>query len=230
MNTTRAKRDEFVNSGSEIKDDLLKLFNPGHGITIADIGSCDGLSTVIYSRIFPKAFFLVFEPREDNVKQIYENFQEYGISDRAIVYPYALGDCRGTMSFYRSYGQAEWVQDWETGNKSSSLLPPRKHLKEHQWCKFRKDTAEVRRLDDLGIMNNIDFAHIDVQGAEIKVLNGGVRSFKKTKAIWMEVANIDLYEGQPLKADICRKLCGDFNIVKDTCGKDKSGDILFVRK
>lgn len=85
-------------------------------------------------------------------------------------------------------------------------------------------------MDDLGIMNDIDFAHIDVQGAEMKVLNGGVRSFKKTKAIWIEVANIDLYEGQPLKPDICRKLCGDFNIVKDTCGKDKSGDILFVRK
>lgn len=230
MNTTKEKRDEFINSGSEIKDELLSLFNPNKGICIADIGSCDGLSSVIYSRLFPKAFFYVFEPIENNVQKIYDNFQEYGLEERSIVYPYALGDAKGRVTFFRSYGQAEWVKDWETGNKSSSLLPPSRHLKEHVWCKFRKESAEVRRLDDLQINNTIDFAHIDVQGAELKVLQGGRRTFKTTKALWIEVANIDLYDGQPLKSDICRYLCNDFNIVKDTCGKEKSGDILFVRK
>ncbi|MBE3122192.1 MAG: FkbM family methyltransferase [Thermoplasmata archaeon] len=230
MITTKEKRDEFVNSGSEIKDELLSIFSADGRINIADIGSCDGLSSVIYSRIFPKAFLFVFEPLDTNVKQIYENFMEYGISDRTIIYPYTLGDVRGTVKFYQSYGQAEWVEGWETGNKSSSLLRPKKHLQQHVWCKFKESKAEVRRLDDIGLMSPVDFAHIDVQGAEIRVLKGGAKTFKGTKAIWLEVANIDLYDGQPLKADICRHLCNDFNIVKDTCGKDKSGDVLFVRK
>ncbi len=230
MITTKAKKDEFISGGSEIKEDLLKIFMDYPRVNIADIGSCDGLSSVIYSRIFPEAFFYVFEPLESNVRQIWDNFDEYGLHSRALIYPYALGDKQGVMRFYRSKGQAEWVKDWETGNKSSSLLRPKKHLKEHQWCGFDEFKVEVRILDKLGIMTSIDFAHIDVQGAEMMVLKGGQKTFKQTKAMWIEVANIELYESQPLKADICRYLCRDFNIVKDTCGNGKSGDILFVRK
>lgn len=230
MITTKEKKDAFINAGSEIEKELTELFSRDQRINIADIGSCDGLSTVIYSRIFPKAFFFVFEPLDSNVQQIYDNLSEYGVQNRAIIYPYALGDIKGVMKFYESYGQADWVEGWETGNKSSSLFRPKKHLTEHKWCKFKECSVEVRRLDDIGLMNPIDFAHIDVQGAEMRVLKGGSKTFKKTKAIWLEVANIDLYDGQPLKHDICRYLCKDFNIMKDTCGSGKAGDILFVRK
>src|SRR5512136_968485 len=107
MITTKEKKDEFINAGSEIKDDLLKIFKADQRLCIADIGSCDGLSSVIYSRIFPRAFFYVFEPIESNVQQIHDNFKEYGISERSLVYPYALGENKGRVRFYRSHGQAD---------------------------------------------------------------------------------------------------------------------------
>jgi hypothetical protein len=78
----------------------------------------------------------------------------------------------------------------------------------------------------------IDFAHIDTQGAETDVLLGGKRAFAETKAIWLEVANVELYQGQPKKHELSRILDGmGFKMELDTCTKIKSfGDMLWIRK
>lgn len=233
METTKQKKDEFINAGSEIKEDLLKIFNQYAKLTIADIGCCEGLHTIIYSRLFPRAEFVVFEPIKENFNKMVKNFQEYNITNRIrLLMPVAIGDRNEKVLMWRSFGDAPGVSDWETGNKSSSLLRPKLHTREHKWCEFdHKEEVDVWTLDALAEMVGfkIDFAHIDVQGAEMKVLKGGEKVFKNTKVIWLEVSNVELYAHQPLKCDISRYLNNKgMKCIKDTCNV-KFGDQLWTR-
>lgn len=230
LNTTKEKRDAFINAGSEIEKELYQIFKKGDPIVIADIGACDGLSSIIYARMFPNAFIHAFEPRQDNFDLMFKNFEEYGIINRCEMHLCALGDRDGMVPFYRSKGQAPGVKDWDTGNKSSSVLKPKEHLKCHKWCEFDREMVVMHRLDDMHV-DHIDFAHIDVQGAEAMVINGGARTLNSSKAIWIEVSNIELYENQVTKYRLVEFMCSimKLKIVKDTCIGKRFGDILFVR-
>lgn len=229
VETTKAKRDAFIEAGSEIASDLLKIFPNNPAIVIADIGACDGLSTIIYSRLFPRATFLCFEPLKSNYEKMMNNFEEYGILNRASCYNVALSNKIGAQKFYVSFGEAPGITDWDTGNKSSSLLPPDQHKKIHSWCKFKHTVVETIPLDSYGF-TRIDFAHIDVQGAEQKVLLGGRDILRNSTALWIEVANVPIYTGQPMKKDLADYLSKTHKVIKDTCRNGRFGDILCLKK
>lgn len=230
MNTTKEKRDAFINAGSEIEKELYQIFKKEDPIVIADIGACDGLSSIIYAKMFHNAFIHAFEPRRDNFDLMFKNFQEYGIMDRCEMHMCALGNSDGLVPFYKSKGQAPGVDGWDTGNKSSSVLKPKEHLRCHKWCEFDKEMVVMHRLNDMHI-DHIDFAHIDVQGAEADVLIGGSNVIYDAKAIWMEVSNVELYENQPLRKNIVSLMTVGmgYKILKDTSENARFGDILFVR-
>ena len=74
----------------------------------------------------------------------------------------------------------------------------------------------------------IDYIHIDVQGAELMVLNGASAYISRIKMIWMEVENIPLYKDQPLKTEVeLYMLRNGFTKIKDTVNHI-SGDQLWV--
>lgn len=231
MITTKEKRDEFISKGSEIEGDLLDIFSKNSPIVIADIGACDGLSTIIYSKIFPEARHYTFEPVPENYKAMCENFVDYGIEKRVECYNAAVSNRIGVEAMYLSSGQAPGIDGWNTGNTSSSILRPKKHLDEHKWCEFNQILpVKTVALDSL-ILPAFDFVHLDVQGAEMKALLGGKNHFKRTTAMWVEVANVELYFGQPLRHNILSFLGTlGFRVIKDTCGKKKWGDILCIKK
>jgi FkbM family methyltransferase len=227
MITTSEAKGRFINGGSEIEQELYAAFKKDERISIGDLGCCDGLTSIIYSRLFPNAKIHAFEPIISNCEEAKRNFIEYGIADSVSVYNCALSDREGIVDFFESYGQAPGITGWETGNKSSSLLPPRMHLQEHSWCKFKRSSVRTKTLDSFNL--SLDFLHIDVQGAEIKVLRGGERTLSKAKMVWMEVAKMELYARQPLARDIdsfMRKR--GFTKIKDTCGT-KYGDQLWKK-
>lgn len=68
---------------------------------------------------------------------------------------------------------------------------------------FVKETkhAEAKALDDLGV-GRIDFANIDVQGADLDVLIGGKESLKSLVGLQIEVEFQPLYQGQPMFSDV----------------------------
>jgi hypothetical protein len=60
----------------------------------------------------------------------------------------------------------------------------------------------TRRLDDLDGLGDVDMVKIDVQGAELAVFKGAERVLSKALFVHAEVEFVELYEGQPLFAEI----------------------------
>ena len=201
-------RTEYILSNSPIQQDLLKLFTKSQELTILDIGGCEGEESIRYKRIFPLSKIFIFEPLPSNQNIISENIKKYQLSTVELIKA-AASDESGVSDFHVSSGQPENksnLLDWDFGNKSSSLLLPDEHLRLVPWVKFN-EVISVKTITLFDFMNEkniseIDFIHMDVQGAELKVLKGAASQLKKIKAIWLEVADIELYKGQPTRKEI----------------------------
>ncbi len=231
-------RDKIVNNADLGPQERLlqKYFLAADTLTILDVGACEGLSSVRYARQFPNAKVYAFEPIPTNIARIKTHLKKYGIQNVSII-PDCLSDEAGEATFYVSSGTPEAFQNedlnWDYGNKSSSLLPPVEGTGIHPWLKFReKIKVKTRRLESFCTENQIteiDFIHMDVQGAELKVLEGAGKMLESTKHIWLEVENVELYKDQPLKKDVERFLSTHgFLLVLDTAKKSFSGDQYWI--
>jgi FkbM family methyltransferase len=102
----------------------------------------------------------------------------------------------------------------------------------HPWLKFEHQVeVNTEQLDSFCQNNSIqkiDLIHMDVQGAELMVLNGAEKMIPKIKMIWMEVENLKLYKDQPLKTDVESFMATHgFTKIKDTVSSI-AGDQLWV--
>ena len=68
--------------------------------------------------------------------------------------------------------------------------------------------VQTKRLDDIEGLGDVDFLKLDVQGAELTVLQGAERVLKDVSVVQVEVEFVELYENQPLFADVDRFLRG----------------------
>jgi FkbM family methyltransferase len=229
-------RKDFINSNLPNKDELLSLFRPNDPLIIFDIGACEGEDSIRYSNLFPNASIHAFEPLPKNIEHIKKNILAYQ-KKNVHVNEEALSDKIGVSVFSVSSGtpeQTESAKDWDYGNKSGSLLKPDKVLQAFPWLKF-KEEIEVRTntLDHYLNENKIavvDIIHMDVQGAEMMVLQGAGERLKHVKAIWLEVETVPLYKDQPLKKDVMSFMKKhNFHLLKSKMN-NISGDQLYVNR
>jgi hypothetical protein len=68
----------------------------------------------------------------------------------------------------------------------------------------------VSRLHTPGI---IDFIWADIQGAEAEMIRGGLDTLSRTRYLFTEYSDDELYEGQPTLRDIL-ELLPDFRVVE----------------
>jgi len=205
-------------------------------LVILDIGSCEGEDTVRYSRRFPRARIYAFEPLPGNQALVLANFERHGVTNAELV-PVALSDREGESDFHVSSGRPpdEFAgRDWNYGNKSSSLLAPAQAGPMHGWIEF-KETIRVRTqtLDAFAALRGItrvDFVHMDVQGAERLVLAGAVRTLPRVGAVWMEVSDRALYEGQPVRPEIERLMRSSGFVLAHEVMNGVEGDQLYVNR
>lgn len=226
----------FIAADPIIRPDLDVLFHSNDAIVLFDIGACEGEDSIRYQRIFPKARIHLFEPRPDNLAIIDRNLKEFGC-DKIVVSNLALSNQTGSATFYLSSGKPNDATDdaWDFGNKSSSLLPPSEKMKEHtSWLNFDRELhVTTERLDHYCAMHNIDhidFIHMDVQGAELMVLQGAGEMLQRITAIWLEVEAVELYKNQPLRKDVEAFMQSHgFVCVKSTVDQI-AGDQLYVNR
>jgi FkbM family methyltransferase len=132
------------------------------------------------------------------------NLKNYNTTNVSITQE-ALSNSVGTTSFYVSSGHPDYLEntdEWDYGNKSSSLLPPRE-VNQPKWMSFNEEeNIKTNTIDNFCKENGIekiDFIHMDVQGAELLVLKGASNMLKNIGLIWLEVGMVEFYQEQPMK-------------------------------
>lgn len=188
--------------------ELPKIFDTQDPLVIFDIGACEGEDSIRYARLFPSSRVYTFEPLPENQALVLANFEKFGVKN-AELHCVALADHEGTSTFHVSSGKPpeKWEGErWNYGNKSSSLLKPELHNERFDWIKFsRSIEVQCNRIDGFLVKNHlrqIDFIHMDVQGAELLVLKGAGSRILEIASIWLEVSDEELYKNQVLKNEL----------------------------
>ena len=144
---------------------------------------------------FPSSRIIGFEIDEDVCEKMNSE-----ASNGVKYYPYALGKANEKRKLYVT----------QNPMCTSLYKPNEKFLKLYnnfEVAYLKKETEiETISLDyfvEKNNIENIDFIKIDVQGAELDVFRGGIRSLSNVLKVVCEVEFVSHYENQPLFGDVC---------------------------
>ena len=99
-----------------------------------------------------------------------------------------------------------WGQEW---THSSSLKRPKNHLRRYPVTFGEAVEVETVTLDTFCRqrgLGRIDFIWADIQGAEGEMIRGGRQSLARTRYLYTEYSDDELYEGQATLGDILEML------------------------
>ena len=150
-----------------------------------------------------------------------------GLEHSTQLHEFAASNADGVAQFYvSSKPQAiGWLKHASDGS-SLLELPPEIAFSE---------TIDVptRRLEAWLAESNTahpHFLHMDVQGAELMVLEGLGAVLDHVEAVWLEVDRVELYKGQPLVDDVHEFLCKNgFELIVEAVG-DRVDNQLWMRR
>ena len=194
---------------------------------IVDAGAHVGGDTQEMSRLWPRATIHAFEPVPDLFRQLTANTAGLGNVHR---HPLALGAETGAAQMFVSGGGSD---------ASSSLLMPKEVLQINPHVLFGgRITVPTTTLDAWAQENDvgrIDFLWLDMQGAELRMLEAAPRILAGVQAIHLEVSLMEFYEASPLYAQV-RMWLEDRGfrleaeeIVQSQAGEPVGGNALFLR-
>lgn len=226
--------DEYLNQKLPFLVTLKNYVKLASVKTLFEIGCCEAEDTVKLSRAFKNATIYAFEPLPKNIELARQHAKKYRVSGVEFQ-QLAFSNVVGEADFYVSSGKpkdAPEDPEWDYGNKSSSLLKPNRDIGLYEWIDFKeKITVPTDRLENFCKNNGIkkiDFLHMDVQGAELMVLEGSGGMIKHISSIWLEVEAVELYKAQPLEKEIEEFMFRQgFTCVLNTVGKI-NGDKLYI--
>ena len=188
---------------------LQLLFKDVAPSIFLEIGACEGEDSIRYLKLFPEIHLYAFEPHPGNIAKIRQNPLLVS-NPRFSLFEMAVSDHEGECQFHLSSGQPEQneqIGEWDYGNKSSSIFAPSKLMDKFvPWLKFR-DSITIQSTTIQALFNEhhwprVDFLHMDVQGAELAVLRGGLNQLQRVRSIWLEVSFHQIYEDQAKPSEI----------------------------
>jgi FkbM family methyltransferase len=192
---------------------FTQLFRLEQPIQIVDVGAnaVDGIPP--YAELLKNnlAKVIGFEPNEEAL-----SFLNKKKNSNETYLPYCLGDGKiHTLNLCKASGM-------------SSLLMPNYELLNYfygfpEWAKIEKKVEiETKRLDDLPEIKTMDYLKIDIQGAELMVVENAQEKLKSTLVIDTEVEFVEMYKGQPLFSEVelfMRKQGFVFHKFHSTCSR-----------
>jgi FkbM family methyltransferase len=187
--------------GDHALNDLYSLIGSRDHLTLFDIGANKGQTSLQFHSTFSNCIIHAFEPDASTFAQLREETKQFG---NIKVYNLGFGNTteRVTMNLNKNSG----------GN---SVLPLSGNIKDFavgEWTeKIGSTEIELTTLDHFcseQIVKGIDILKLDVQGYELKILEGAMKvatpSF--TKVIFVEVLFVELYQHQAYFKDIYAEL------------------------
>ena len=180
---------------NEIKD-LIDKPDP----VVIEIGANVGRDSQRFLDTFPGIRLYCIEPDPRCIAKFDRRIND----DRCTLHKFAVADYDGDSKLLLSSGS-------KSGHKSphinsSSLLEPTGHLEKFPWCEFIETAdIQVRTLDkwaeEEGI-EEVDFIWADTQGGEKMMILGGLQVLSRTRYLYTEYSDSELYKGQPKLKDI----------------------------
>jgi FkbM family methyltransferase len=207
-------------SDGEISKRYIGRFIPRDPVII-DAGAHGGEDSAEMARLWPKATVYAFEP----VPKVFARLRRRACKFANIhCYEMALGDRETETEMFFSVGQ----------DASSSLLEPKELLVEHPEITFQKGskvkvTTIDRWAEQTGV-DHIDLMWLDLQGYELKALQGAERILQNVRAIHTEVDLAETYKGAALYGELRPWLQEHgFRVEREAIAWKSFGNVLFVR-
>jgi FkbM family methyltransferase len=220
------------------KFSMIKKIIGKQNPVIIEIGAHYGEDSLRLLETFSQLKLYCFEPDPRNIAA----FKAHVNDNRIELFEVALSDTTGTATFYQSYQEYrerelppkyDWIdkdlylQEALNNSGSSSLK------KGYKFVLDGSILVETKRFDEWSLENNIeqiDFAWIDVQGAEKEVLDGMGDHIRKIKLLWIEYGESQ-YEGALGRRETIEYLdARGFVVVEKFSSHSAAGDLLFLRK
>lgn len=196
---------------------VAKQFGNKKFANIVEIGAHIGTDTVQLAAFKGSGKMYTFEPDPRNLPILKNRVKDLDIN----VVEMAVGSSVGTAEFNLSSGIPPYedahISETKQHTASSSLKKPMAHLERFTWVKFdEKITVPITTLDDYfadkGFM--IDLCWVDIQGAEAEMIKGGQQTLSRTKFLFTEFNNEQMYAGQIGLKEIIARLPGSWGIVQ----------------
>jgi FkbM family methyltransferase len=190
-----------------------------HVTGIIQVGAHWGQEYPVYAKLGIEDCVLI-EP----CKAAYQVLQAtYGKDPRIKLFNCACGAADGHAEMYTSKNN---------NGQSNSLLKPKKHLDHYPTIQFtEREEVAVRQLDGLPIHpERYNTLVMDVQGAELLVLQGAAQILRHIEYIYTEINSQELYENNVMVEELDDFLA-DFDRVAVYWVRQQGwGDALYIRR
>ena len=186
---------------------LATLVRPDSAITLLDIGA-SLIETPPYQQLLDAGLARVigFEPDAEECEKLR---RKHGATHE--FHPFFVGD--GKPATFR---QTNWFATGSLFRPNTPLLEKFQNLHEVTTL-VAEHPVQTRALDDIPGIGDVDYIKIDVQGSELSIFRNAEKLLQGVVMIQTEVCFVELYEGQPLFADIDAHLRAQgFQFVKFT--------------
>ena len=187
-----------------IFNSLKKSFPYDFKLCILDIGARDNLQWPWSDVDINLLDVHLFEPENDELAKLKKTspksftIHNQLLSDKIKKTSLNINQSLGTSSIYSpNYKFLKNFTDYERFNLIN---------------KTEYDSTTLDKMHDDNLIPVVDFAKIDTQGSELKILNGGVSFLKNLLAIEIEVNFADLYLNQCTFSDVDLFIRNNFNL------------------
>lgn len=209
---------------SEFDLEEVSRFVKSESPVIVEAGAFDGRDTARFARKWPTGHVFAFEPLPVLADQVRHNTREL---TNVTVIQQALGVDDSTSVDLFTFDETEDVHG------SSSLLNPADHLSVAPEIAFgARVTVPAITLNNWHLAAGspkVDLLWLDLQGAELRVLDRGHEVLLNTQTIHIEVSRRPLYEGGATHREV-RSYLESFGFTQKSVRVPvRSGNAIFAR-